>query len=71
MGAYEYPGDAWHPMRIGDTDGDGDVDTADLLALLAAWGGYGEECILADLDLSGDVDTADLLLLLANWGPCE
>jgi hypothetical protein len=68
MGAYEFPGDAWHPMRIGDTDSDGLVNTADLLILLGAWGGYEDACILADLDLSGAVDADDLLSLLANWG---
>ena len=50
----------------GDLDGDGDVDTADLLALLADWGCSGD-CI-GDVDGDGDTDTADLLMLLANWG---
>jgi subtilisin family serine protease len=50
----------------GDIDGDGDVDTADLLALLAAWG----ECEGCPEDINGDgvVNTADLLILLGNWG---
>jgi hypothetical protein len=48
-----------------DFDGDGDVDTADLLYLLGAWGtGDG------DVDGDGDTDTADLLALLAAWGEC-
>ncbi|MDY7109337.1 MAG: hypothetical protein SYC29_11945 [Planctomycetota bacterium] len=51
----------------GDLDGDGDVDTADLLLLLADWGCAGDDC-LGDVDGDVDVDTADLLLLLANWG---
>ena len=48
-----------------DFDGDSDVDTADLLFLLAAWG-------TADGDVDGDsdTDTADLLALLAAWGSC-
>ncbi|MDY7110321.1 MAG: M14 family zinc carboxypeptidase, partial [Planctomycetota bacterium] len=50
----------------GDIDGDGDVDTADLLALLAAWGAC-EGCP-EDIDGNGVVNTADLLILLANWG---
>jgi hypothetical protein len=56
-----------HPI---DIDGDGDVDTADLLALLAAWGDCPEppEGCPADFDGDGDVDTADLLTMLANWG---
>jgi hypothetical protein len=48
-----------------DFDGDGDVDTADLLFLLGAWGtGDG------DVDGDGDTDTADLLALLGAWGEC-
>jgi hypothetical protein len=48
-----------------DFDGDGDVDTADLLHLLGCWGtGCG------DVDGDGDTDTADLLALLAAWGDC-
>ena len=50
----------------GDVDGDGDVDTADLLLLLGAWG----DCPGCPEDITGDgvVNTADLLLLLGNWG---
>jgi hypothetical protein len=48
-----------------DLDGDGDVDTADLLYLLACWG---TDC--GDVDFDGDTDTADLLALLAAWGDC-
>lgn len=52
----------------GDLDGNGVVNSADLLALLAAWG----ECEVPnncpeDIDGNGVVDTADLLTLLANW----
>jgi len=50
----------------GDIDGDGDVDTADLLLLLAAWGPC-EDCP-EDINGDGVVNTVDLLLLLANWG---
>ena len=49
----------------GDLDGDGDVDVADILLLIAAWDGDGSSG--ADLDGDGDVDVADLLILLANW----
>ena len=49
----------------GDIDGDGDVDTADLLALLAAWGNPGGP---ADINGDGIVNTEDLLILLGNWG---
>ena len=48
-----------------DFDGDGDVDTADLLHLLACWG---TPC--GDVDGDGDTDTADLLALLGAWGEC-
>jgi len=48
-----------------DFDGDGDVDTADLLYLLAAWGTPD-----GDVDGDNDTDTADLLALLGAWGEC-
>jgi hypothetical protein len=48
-----------------DFDGDGDVDVADLLFLLSAWGTPG-----GDVDGDGDTDAADLLALLAAWGEC-
>jgi hypothetical protein len=62
MGAYEFQVEESCPA---DFDEDGDVDTADLLFLLAAWG-------TADGDVDGDndTDTADLLALLAAWGEC-
>jgi hypothetical protein len=49
----------------GDIDGDGDIDTEDLLALLGAWGEPGGP---ADLNYDGIVNTEDLLILLGNWG---
>ncbi|MDY7108743.1 MAG: S8 family serine peptidase [Planctomycetota bacterium] len=48
-----------------DFDGDGDVDTADLLFLLEHWGTGG-----GDVDDDGDTDAADLLALLSAWGDC-
>ena len=50
-----------------DINGDGTVDVADLLDLLAAWGATSGP---ADINGDGIVDVADLLLLLAAWGPC-
>ena len=59
-----------NPPALGDLDGDGSIGTADLLALLAAWGpcpGPPGPCV-ADLDENGTVGTGDLLILLARWG---
>ncbi len=50
---------------VGDVNGDGVTDVADLLLLLAAWAG---PCGPADLDNGGVVGVGDLLLLLADWG---
>jgi hypothetical protein len=49
----------------GDVNGDGAVNIADLLALLAAWG----PCAGCPADVNGDgtVNIVDLLTLLANW----
>jgi serine protease len=64
MGAYEYQ--ATEPPECpADFDGDGDVDSADLLFLLAAWGTPD-----GDVDGDGDTDATDLLALLAAWGQC-
>ncbi|MDY7108463.1 MAG: NosD domain-containing protein [Planctomycetota bacterium] len=52
----------------GDIDGDGAVNTPDLLDLLGAWGPCDDPCCPADLDENGEVGTADLLILLGNWG---
>jgi hypothetical protein len=51
----------------GDIDGDGDVDTVDLLLLLGDWGCTGGGCI-GDLNGDGITDAADLLILLGNRG---
>jgi hypothetical protein len=53
------------PGIPGDVNGDGEVNTQDLLMLLSDWG----ECAGCPTDLDGDgfVGTADLLELLANW----
>jgi len=50
---------------LGDLDGDGAVNAADLAALLAAWGAC-DGCA-ADLDGDGSVGAADLSILLAAW----
>lgn len=51
---------------IGDLNGDGAVNGADLGLLLGDWGAAGP----GDLDHSGTVDGADLGLLLGTWGEC-
>ena len=51
---------------VGDLDGDGDVDIADLSLLLADFGCTGD-CI-ADLDGDGLTALGDLTILLANFG---
>ena len=51
-----------------DLDGNGVVNTADLLLLLGAWGDCpGGEACPADLNNDGFVGTADLLILISNW----
>jgi len=66
-GAIEY-----QPFRLGDLDGDGNVNVADLLMLIHAWG----ECpdpapCAADIapPIGGDavVNVDDLLLLINHW----
>ncbi len=52
---------------VGDIDGNGVVDGADLGILLQSWFLSGP----ADLNGDGFVDGADLGLLLTNWGPCR
>lgn len=52
---------------VGDLNGDGVVNVADMLILLAAWGECDGDCP-ADLNGDGVVDVADLLMLLSNWG---
>ncbi|MCP3902431.1 MAG: hypothetical protein GY715_02250 [Planctomycetes bacterium] len=51
-----------------DLNGNGQVDFADILAVIAVWGpcpGCPE-----DLNGNGDADFADILAIIAAWGPC-
>ena len=54
------------PSIAGDCNGDGTVNTNDLLALISFWG----ECIGCPEDGNGDglVNVQDLIQLIANWG---
>ena len=54
---------------MGDLDGDGDVDAADLVSLLAAWGPCppASDCD-ADLSEDGKVGVGDMIILFDNWG---
>ena len=52
---------------LGDSNGDGQVDFADLVDLLAAWG---TDSAIHDLDGDGQVSAGDLLILLAAYGAC-
>ncbi|HUU98637.1 MAG TPA: hypothetical protein VM487_23130, partial [Phycisphaerae bacterium] len=52
------------PPCVGDLDGDGDTDQADLGILLASY----KSDAGGDLDGDGDTDQADLGILLADWG---
>ena len=54
---------------VGDLDGDGDIDAADLAQLLGNWGPCADpdDCP-ADLDGDGSVGAFDLAILLGNWG---
>jgi len=49
---------------------DGQINGADLGALLAFWGPVNPGFPQADMNRDGKVDGADLGHLLASWGPC-
>ena len=52
---------------VGDINGDGEVDGADLAYVLGYWG---TDEALPDLDDDGLVDSTDLGLVLSAWGAC-
>jgi len=52
---------------LGDLDGNGVINGADVGILLAGWGGPGA----GDLDGNGVINGGDLGLLLGGWGPCN
>ncbi|MHC4428364.1 MAG: S8 family serine peptidase [Planctomycetota bacterium] len=61
------PATAAEVICSADLDGDGQVATADLLALLSVWGT--DPGGPPDFDGDGNVGTSDLLFLLSAWGP--
>jgi hypothetical protein len=50
-----------------DVDGNSNVDIADLLAVIAAWG---TNNAAADVNNDGTVNITDLLAVIAAWGKC-
>lgn len=59
-----------HPDRLGDTDLDGDVDTADLTTAIVNFtsaGGTGKTWSEGDIDGDGDVDTSDLTTAIIHF----
>lgn len=56
------------PPCVGDFNGDGEVNSADLGFLVACWGETNHD---ADLNDDGVVDSSDLGIMLGNWGPCS
>ena len=55
------------PACPADLNDDGNVDAADLAALLSAWGGTGA----GDIDGDGTVGASDLAAMLNAWGVCQ
>jgi len=58
------------PPCAGDLDGNGMVNTVDLVNALAAWGACPTNRCHADIDGDGMIDLTDILALFAAWGPC-
>jgi subtilisin family serine protease len=66
------------PDCIGDTNGSGAVDVADLLAVITSWGACPAPPAACPADVSpsgppagdGLVNVADLLQVISHWGAC-
>jgi len=53
-----------------DLNDNGQVDFADILVIIGAWGPCPVDCCPEDLNGNGQVDFADILVVIAQWGPC-
>ncbi len=56
-------------LRNGDVDNSGEVDAADIDAVIAAFGSTGQP--IEDVDMSGEVDAADIDIVIANFGQTD
>jgi hypothetical protein len=65
MGAFEVQP---LPLCPADVNGDGSVNIADLLGVIASWGATGNNP--ADVNGDGTVNITDLLGVIAAWGAC-
>lgn len=59
------------PPCPADTNADGTVNVADLLAVIGTWGPCAQPPACAgDINQSGSVDVSDLLAVIMAWGAC-
>lgn len=56
-------------LRNGDVDNTGEVDAADIDAVIAAFGSAGQP--VTDVDMSGEVDAADIDIVISNFGETD
>ena len=54
---------------LGDMDGNGAVDTIDILTVIAFWGHPDTQG--GDADSNGYVDVFDILFIIDHWGECD
>ena len=65
------PCDSNCPSDIAPKNGDGVVNTIDLLTLISQFGTCGDTTCYSDLNEDGVVNVLDLLELISNFGPCN
>ncbi|MCP3905675.1 MAG: hypothetical protein GY715_18770 [Planctomycetes bacterium] len=67
---FDFIDNALIPTACGeDLSGNNQVDFADILVVIGAWGPCPPVCP-EDLNLNGSVDFADILAVIGAWGPC-